>query len=60
MLAESYKSLKMNTLIPSRAGGTRWATHQLRAVDVVLNGFPAIVSHLSQVKNIFRALIVIY
>jgi hypothetical protein len=37
--------------MPSRAGGTRWVGHQLKAVEDTISGYPVIVNHLSQVKK---------
>ena len=38
----------MKILLPTRAGGTRWLGHSLKALNVFLIGYPAIRMHLEQ------------
>lgn len=49
-LKRSFLALGMQVLIPTRACGTRWVTHQLRAVDHFLRGYKGILQHLEQVR----------
>ena len=50
-LVTSFKALGQTPVMPSRAGGTRWVGHQLKAVEATIRGYPVIVNHLSQVKK---------
>jgi hypothetical protein len=48
-LRNSFKTLGMPCLVPTRVGGTRWVSHIQRALDHFLRGYKAIVQHLHQV-----------
>ena len=50
MLQRAYDSISKPHLMPTRVGGTRWVPHTRRALDNLLNGYQAIMQHLSQVK----------
>ncbi|XP_053571862.1 zinc finger protein 862-like [Bombina bombina] len=50
-LKNSYASLKMRPLLPTRADGTRWVGHFWRALDHFLKGYKAIIQHLDQVQS---------
>ena len=50
-LLNSFKSLNQQSLVPTRAGGTRWAAHTLKAVSHIIQGFGGIVTHLEQVAS---------
>ena len=47
-LKNAYRCLGMKILLPTRAGGTRWLGHSLKALNVFLMGYPAIRMHLEQ------------
>ena len=53
MLKRSYQAFKEEKdgqlLIPARAGGTRWISHQIRAINSILKSYKYIVAHLEQV-----------
>ncbi|XP_053399135.1 zinc finger protein 862-like [Mercenaria mercenaria] len=51
MLKESFKSLGINVVLPTRVGGTRWISHLKLAVGCYLKGYKAISQHLSQLQN---------
>ena len=40
-LKNAYKCLSINIKLPTRAGGTRWVRHILRALEHFLDGYPA-------------------
>ena len=50
-LKHAYTCLGLKILLPSRAGGTRWIGHILRALNNFLSGYPAIRLHLEQVNK---------
>jgi len=50
-LKNSYASLNMKPLMPTRTDGTRWVGHLWRALDHFLKGYRAIIQHLEQVLN---------
>ena len=47
-LKNAFQCLKMNVKLPTRAGGTRWVGHILKALDHFLDGYPALRLHLEQ------------
>ncbi|VDI54723.1 Hypothetical predicted protein [Mytilus galloprovincialis] len=48
-LKDSFKSLGMKVVLPTRIGGTRWVGHLLRALINFMSGYQAIKKHLEQV-----------
>ena len=42
---------KNSPVVPLRVGGTRWVTHMYNALKRLITAYPAIVLHLSQVKD---------
>ena len=48
-LKNAFRCLNMKTHLPTRAGGTRWVGHVLKALDNFLSGFKAFRLHLEQV-----------
>jgi len=49
MLSRTFEVLSIRKLIPTRFGGTRWIPHTSRALENVIGGYEAIITHLSQV-----------
>ena len=45
-LRKTCLMLDMATRVPPRVGGTRWMAHMKRALEYVLEAFPALVTHL--------------
>ena len=48
-LKNAYRCLGLKILLPTRAGGTRWVGHVLRALGNFLSGYAAFQLHLEQV-----------
>ena len=47
-LKNAYRCLGSKILIPTHVGGSRWVSHTLRALNIFLQGYPAIRLHLEQ------------
>ena len=47
-LKNAFRCLSINIKLPTRAGGTRWVGHILRALEHFLDGYPAFRLHLEQ------------
>ena len=47
-LKNAFRCLSINIKLPTRAGGTRWVGHILRALEQFLDGYPAFRLHLEQ------------
>ena len=50
-LKASFDSLQMPAILPTQVGGTRWASHVLKALDHFLCGYPALIQHLEQIQS---------
>ena len=48
-IKNAYRCLGLKILLPTRAGGTRWVGHVLRALGNFLSGYAAFRLHLEQV-----------
>lgn len=51
LLQKTFDVMKMPTSFPTRAGGTRWVPHTLKAICIFLKSFPVIVAHLQDVSH---------
>lgn len=49
-LKASFADQKLKSSMPTRVGGTRWVGHVLTALKALLNGYKAVVTHLSKVN----------
>ena len=47
-LKNAFKCLNIKAKLPTRAGGTRWVGHILKALSHFLDGYPALQLHLEQ------------
>ncbi|XP_069105153.1 zinc finger protein 862-like [Argopecten irradians] len=50
-LKDSFHSLGLKVMLPTRIGGTRWIGHLLRALTNFMSGYQAIKQHLEQVGS---------
>ena len=50
-LRRSYAALGMKSRMPTRVNGTRWVSHTLRAIDTVMYGYEAIMTHLASASH---------
>ena len=48
-LKQSFNTLNLKVILPTRVGGTRWVGHLKKAVSIFLRGYTAIRQHLQQV-----------
>ncbi|XP_013394236.1 zinc finger protein 862-like [Lingula anatina] len=48
-LKQVFEASKMDQLLPTRVGGTRWVSHTQLAVQNMLRSYKALVTHLEQV-----------
>ena len=49
-LKAAFDTLALQQALPSRVGGTRWLPHQLKALRALVNGYPALILHLTQMQ----------
>lgn len=50
-LKRSFKALKMNQILPSRVGGTRWLPHVERAISAFVKGYKPIKMQLETASH---------